>query len=225
MRRRSEGRSATHPSSSSPRRAVAVRVTGLVMVFVMCLAAMLVLDLDRYLHWKSPAFAARSVTSESGMTVERARGLGYETTTISHDYDRYMDVSPMWEADGACSRQPVEILKATRSAVFRRHSVAVMGYDDGIRGVWVLDCVNRGDRVIVYVCAVEQLDDGTLRADYTLERVTLSAQGTQVRFIAHDDAADQGRNFLLVERYDKLFPWYTTQMWYTMPDPIPSESR
>ena len=196
------------------------RIAGFIVLLIGGLAAVPVLDGIQYLHWEMPVFAAHSSRTEAGMTVERAIGPGYEVTGLRTKHDRYMDVSPIWRTDTDCTKRPEPILRATRKAVFHRHSAEVTGYDDGIEGVWVANCMPQEDgTVIVYAIAAERNEYGLSPDSVSAECVTLSPQGDGYVVTDYADATDSGRNFhFSPENGGYPFPQYIYDMWTGMSD-------
>ena len=195
-----------------------IRLIGALALFMTGPAVMLVLDYTQYLHWEMPVFAAHASSSENGIPIERAHGPGYEVTSLHTAHDRYMDISPLWDSNTDCTDRPVPILQATRKAVFHRHSAEVTGYDDGIEGVWIADCVPSGDdMVIVYASAVERHEGKVYSDSVSEERVTLTRRDDGYHLTAYDDATDIGRNFYLSpENGGYPFPQYISDMWSNM---------
>lgn len=175
---------------------------------VVAAAIMVAVDVGQYLHWRTPVFAS-AVTGGADGSPSRSYGLGYVVTAICDGDSRYADMSPIWEASGPCSERAGEILDAVESAVFARHDASVTGYDDGIAGVWVMDCSAAGGTVTAYAMAVERTVHGVGADSVSAERVVLGlASDGELSFRAHDDATDPARSFLDEERDAALFPRY-----------------
>lgn len=204
--------------TTSIRRPSPKSIMGLIAMLMTVSIAMIALDCAQYLHWSMPVFASRGDMTTAGTTVEHARGPAYEVTGLRTAHDRYMDITPIWEMDTDCSNHPMKILRATKAAVFHRHSVSLIGYDDGIEGIWVADCVPDGDDTfVVYAIAVERNEYGLHADTVSPERVTLKRRDGDYTVIAYDDATDTGRGFRLSKENGGFpFPRYVLDMYDTM---------
>lgn len=187
-----------------------------VAVAVFGMAAVVSVDVARYLHWQSPVVAIARIEDDSGTTVRKLRGLWYAAASIDDGTNRYLALTPGLSSGGPCVEQAETMLRLTRDAVFRRHDPSIIGWDDGIAGVWVAGCSADASTATVYAIAVHQTFDKRLLTDgLSPERVTIdmTERGNWKVASVEDAAWDSGRSVQDSEKYEKLFPQYVSTMW------------
>ncbi|NMM93037.1 hypothetical protein [Bifidobacterium oedipodis] len=196
------------------------RAICIAVVMSLGLAAIVLVDAVRYLHWRMPLFAVSRTTTQTGMTIRHSTGLWYKATRIEDGKSLFVDITPFWDVDGnRCSDSAVDILSLTQTAVFQRHSESVIGYDDGTTGVAIADCVANADEVTVYAVALETRNSSLSFPDSTSpEYIVLKADDEGKLKVRHTDDASQdiGRNFQNNDNLVTLFPQHVRMMWNVM---------
>ena len=203
-------------TTTGGRRGRLVSIVCGIAVAVFGVAAVIAVDVDRYLHWQSPVVAVARVEDDSGTAVRKLRGLWYSAASIDDGTNRYQALVPGLSSGGPCVEQAETMLRLTREAVFRRHDPSIIDWDDGIAGVWVAGCSADASTATVYAIAVHETFDERLLTDgLSPEKVTIdiTERRNWTASSVEDAAWDKGRSVQDSEKYYDLFPQYVSTMW------------
>lgn len=187
---------------------------------IVCVTALLVsmtsvIDTVRYLHWSMPLFATSRVTHESGMTIQQSRGLWYTVTQIRHRNSRYLDFAPVWENNQACTTHAAKTLTLVEREMFERHDPSVLGYDDGIVGVWIAGCQAHRENITVNAITTHVREGRLNPNSLSPERITLHYDSQGIHITAIDNAG-VNNNSQDPAKLDALFPKSVQMMWSVM---------